>query len=72
MNYDNETCEGCVYFIIDAQDVFSECGAGGHDGQCCKSYRNCPDFSPSLQCRQVRALELLSTVVEFAHTEGWG
>jgi len=62
-DYENETCEGCRFF--DSNDM--ECDLTGIilDIDCYQE-RPCGEgsFIPSLQCRQVRALERIAMCVQ--------
>lgn len=62
--YQEECCESCLYF-------------GGHGFLCFHSTvevnrygRPCEHFTPSLQCRQVRALERLSQLLDVVGPHG--
>jgi hypothetical protein len=60
MSYENETCEGCKLFFITGDVDEDVCMKNGNmaapDGRC-------DQFTPSLLCRKVRALEKLATCV---------
>lgn len=74
MNYENETCEGCVHY--ESSDAAWGC-KNWKDGfrEHCKAedqYDACPGdrfecFTPSLECRKVRAWEKLASCV--SHNE---
>jgi hypothetical protein len=77
MDYENETCEGCVYFLG------TMCGGGntvekpysGASGtrteraDCWKGTDSCEHFAPSLECRKVRALEVIARRVVMQEAE---
>ncbi len=67
--YENETCEGCVFADYKPGGAFCvhesgfNCTHETEDGgklihtKCVWLHERCEHFHPSLQCRQVRALE---------------
>jgi hypothetical protein len=63
MDYENETCEGCIHLING--DGRSDCHASDHpdyEGEVDRGLR-CDNFAPSLECRKVLALEKLAKCV---------
>ncbi len=60
-NYENETCEGCAHYAILNERVTCTM----NDEVVCPGYKatNCEEFTPSLECRKVRALERLAKAV---------
>jgi hypothetical protein len=73
MNYDNETCEGCVYLSMNGSYCLNP--ASPPDDLSCDRVRPCDRcglFAPSLECRKVRALESIaaSTGGTVRHTLG--
>jgi hypothetical protein len=62
-NYENETCEGCVMLFNDIEREGEwQCHHpnGGYSVSPFPS-EHCDGFTPSLECRKVRALEKLAT-----------
>lgn len=69
MDYENETCESCKYFDYEVDVCHHAKNARGYDniGRVQPSHRKqwerCEYLTPSLECRQVRALERLAECV---------
>ncbi len=65
-DYENETCEGCV-MMSDANEGEWDCCHPTGSGRYCVSPHasddQCDGFAPSLQCRQVRALERIAAKI---------
>lgn len=61
MKYENETCEGCRYFWRGGDNDSCLLKGQGHATRKDVDWR-CEDFEPSLQCRQVRALEWIGYI----------
>jgi hypothetical protein len=63
-NYENETCLSCHFFRTEDRDIFACANKTIVDEDlkgwpCNDDY--CDQFTPSLECRKVRALEKLAT-----------
>ncbi len=63
-DYTNESCAGCLFFFTktDGADICKDVEMSRDDGWPNRDDR-CTEFEPSLECRQVRALEKLANCV---------
>jgi hypothetical protein len=57
--YDGERCEGCVSWDPD----LAQCNFGPKPEIAFSNQPACDQFEPDLQCRQVRALERLASLM---------
>jgi hypothetical protein len=74
MTHDNETCEGCIYFALRDNPSWAKAVS---EPWCSKQKKHwsyeapwpdsdysCDMYAPSLECRKVRALERIATLLE--------
>ncbi len=66
-DYSRETCEGCLHFLLPCSDenpyYCLNHGKGTASDFLLTPSHCCDQFAPSLQCRQVRALERIASAV---------
>jgi hypothetical protein len=74
-NYENETCEGCVWFMK-RRNTSSDDECQLNEGKPLKTHLmygndHCPEFTPSLECRKVRALEHIAKSFQDGPKGAW-